>query len=65
MFSAAASRTAGSGEPSVSVPSTSRMTPRRPLLTLTLVISRFGCLAGGRTADRIEQADIRAGLLRR
>ena len=39
MFSAAASRTAGSGEPSVSVPSTSRMTRRSPLLTLILVSS--------------------------
>ena len=49
---------AGSGAPSVSVPSTSRMTPRSPLLTLILVESRLGRLADRFGGDRVEQADV-------
>ena len=56
MFSAAASRTAGSGEPSVSVPSTSRMTRAQPVVDLDL-----GHLGLGGLAGRLRRSAGRAG----
>ena len=63
MFSAAASRTAGSAAPSVKRAEHVADDAAQPVVDLDLGHLGFGGLAGRRAGDRIEQADIRAGFL--